>query len=615
MIQQQGQALTFYAMYTASKAGVTGLTVTVDVFEGTTQTPIVSAGNASELADGLYYYTLSSGSVDANACYLCMFKTTDATVDTQHIPALWAIPAWVANIDAAITSRLAPTTAARTVDISSTGEVGLDFDNIKDASGAHTLTNITVPTTTAVTNAVLLSAGTGAGQLDFTSGVVKANLAQILGAVITGTAAQIVAAFTKFFNVATPTGTVNSLPDAVAGQASGLALVGSVMGKSAATLAAADVSGNLPADVKAITAGVDLSATMKDSVNAEVDTALNTAIPGSPTADSLNQRVVALDVLTETSGGGDLAALKTDVAAVHTHVGTIDGHITADYTATEKSAIDLLDDAIAGLADIHTDVGTAVTQTAATALRSAVGLASANLDTQLAALPTDADVNAACDTAISDAALATATNLSTVDGIVDDIKAVTVKVDTALVADGPVYQLTANALELAPVDGAPPSAATIADAVWDEVSTGHTSTGKAGEQLWTDVDAILADTDEVQGELADGGRTDLLIDGIATKTVNLPASPAATGAQMDLTTAPNSTALAAIAAALLKLDWTTLTGEADRSMLNALRILRNKVSITDNVLTVTKENDTVTAWTATVTMDAAADPITGVDPT
>jgi hypothetical protein len=43
-----------------------------------------------------------------------------------------------------------------------------------------------------------------------------------------------------------------------------------------------------------------------------------------------------------------------------------------------------------------------------------------------------------------------------------------------------------------------PSAADIADAVWDEASTGHTDAGKAGQQLWTDVDAILADTNELQ---------------------------------------------------------------------------------------------------------------------
>jgi len=46
---------------------------------------------------------------------------------------------------------LRPTTAGRTLDVSATGEAGLDFDNIKDATGAHTLTNITVPVVTAVT--------------------------------------------------------------------------------------------------------------------------------------------------------------------------------------------------------------------------------------------------------------------------------------------------------------------------------------------------------------------------------------------------------------------------------------------------------------------------------
>jgi hypothetical protein len=37
-----------------------------------------------------------------------------------------------------------------------------------------------------------------------------------------------------------------------------------------------------------------------------------------------------------------------------------------------------------------------------------------------------------------------------------------------------------------------PSAATVADAVWDEVSTGHTDAGKAGAAIWTTVPAIAA---------------------------------------------------------------------------------------------------------------------------
>ena len=72
------------------------------------------------------------------------------------------------------------------------------------------------------TDGVLISTGTGSKQLDITSGVVKANLAQILGTVLTETAGLIAAGFKKFFNVATPTGTVNSLPDAVPGASGGL---------------------------------------------------------------------------------------------------------------------------------------------------------------------------------------------------------------------------------------------------------------------------------------------------------------------------------------------------------------------------------------------------------
>lgn len=56
----------------------------------------------------------------------------------------------------------------------------------------------------------------------------------------------------------------------------------------------------------------DLTAAMKASVNAEVDSALDTAIPGVPTADSINQRIRSMDLLTEASGAGDLAAILAD---------------------------------------------------------------------------------------------------------------------------------------------------------------------------------------------------------------------------------------------------------------------------------------------------------------
>lgn len=108
-----------------------------------------------------------------------------------------------------------------------------------------------------VGDSVLLSSGTGAGQLDFTSGVVKSNWVQILGATITGTAAQLAASITKFFNVATPTGTVNSLPDAVPGAANGVAIVGSEMGLTSAVITALFSDTDITALVDAIIARVE----------------------------------------------------------------------------------------------------------------------------------------------------------------------------------------------------------------------------------------------------------------------------------------------------------------------------------------------------------------------
>lgn len=61
------------------------------------------------------------------------------------------------------------------------------------------------------------------------SASVRANLISILGTALTETSGQIAAAFKKFFDKATPTGTINSLPDAVPGATAGVAIVGSQM--------------------------------------------------------------------------------------------------------------------------------------------------------------------------------------------------------------------------------------------------------------------------------------------------------------------------------------------------------------------------------------------------
>lgn len=71
-----------------------------------------------------------------------------------------------------------------------------------------------------------------------------------------------------------------------------------------------------------------------------------------------------------------------------------------------------------------------------------------------------------------------------------------------------------------------------------------------------------------------------------------------------------------IADALLNRDLTLGVDTNPRSPRNALRALRNKISVSSDgtTLTVTKEDDSSTAWTAAVTSSPGAAPIVGIDP-
>jgi hypothetical protein len=119
MIEQVSNSVKFLAFFTASKQGKTGLTVTIDIYDPS-GSQIVTGGSASALGGGLYAYTLSTNN-SAEGEYAAIFKTTDSTVDSQHIPSLWVLGrAGVENLDAATSSRLASSaytapTAAPTV--------------------------------------------------------------------------------------------------------------------------------------------------------------------------------------------------------------------------------------------------------------------------------------------------------------------------------------------------------------------------------------------------------------------------------------------------------------------------------------------------------------------
>lgn len=226
---------------------------------------------------------------------------------------------------------------------------------------------------------------------------------------------------------------------------------------------------------------------------------------------------------------------------------------------------------------------TALSTLDAAGIRSAVGLATNNLDTQLTAIDDYLDTEIAAIKAKTD-------NLPALPAAVGDI----------------------------------PSAATIADAVWDEDATGHQTGGTFGQAIGdpgadtnTIFKAVVTDaTGATVGVDAAAILADTGTDGVLLATGAIGASQFAAGAVDAAALAASAGEEIADTILLRKLDRSGNGTDAtdERTVVNALRALRNKQSISAGTLTVTKENDLTTAWTAAVTT-TASDPISAIDPT
>lgn len=129
---------------------------------------------------------------------------------------------------------------------------------------------------------------------------------------------------------------------------------------------------------------------------------------------------------------------------------------------------------------------------------------------------------------------------------------------------------------------------------------------RTGTKLVSDLNDAAASNDWSAGE-REQLRYRLQIDGTQT-------APADTDLPSVNVTTLADGALIAIADAILTRDFSAVTGAASRSLLNAVRFLRNRWFVSGPTLTVTEEDDTTAAWTALLTTDETANPITGSDP-
>ena len=549
-----------------------GITLTVD-FDGLTGLHHLAIDTS---ADGTFY---SAGS------------HFEAVITTGTVDSVSVVGSCVASFSIRKDSALKATVAGRTLDVSAGGEAGIDWANIGSPTTAVNLsaTNIDVDQVVAsvsgavgsVTGAVGSVTGNVGGNVNGSvasvgaNGISAASLAADAGTEL-GTAvwATTTRELTSGTNIVLAKGVgvtgFNDLDAAGVRGAVGLAAANldTQIGTLATGANLATVAGYLDTEIAAILA--DTNELQTDWANGgRLDLILD-ARASQASVDTIDGVVDAILVDTAEIGaaGAGLTALASaaDLATV------------AGYVDTEVAAIKAVTDKLDGTLELSSDgqiFTAAALQNApsssgldAAGVRAAIGLASANLDTQLADLPTNAELSTALASS-DDAVLAVlgtpagaslSADVAAVQADTNDIQS---RLPAALVSgriDASVGAMAANVMTAAAAAadlttelqaGLATAAALstldgkvdVVDGVVDAILVDTAEIGVAGAGLTalataanlatvagyldTEIAAILADTNELQTDWTNGGRLDLLVDAIKAKTDALPASPAA----------------------------------------------------------------------------------------
>jgi hypothetical protein len=234
-----------------------------------------------------------------------------------------------------------PTVSGRSTDVSATGEVGLDFDNIKDASGAHTLTNITVPIVTTAQNLTTNNDKTGYG---LSAAAVQAIWDALTSALTTAGSIgkrlvdNIDAAISSRSTYAG--GAVASVTGSVGSVATG--------GITAASFAAGAI------DSAAIATDAIGSAELAASAVTEIQAAIlsdATPFPGTRIDATISSRLASASYTTpdNTTIAAIAGYVDTEVAAIKAKTDLIPAAgpaSAADYTAARAAKLDNLDAAL-----------------------------------------------------------------------------------------------------------------------------------------------------------------------------------------------------------------------------------------------------------------------------
>jgi hypothetical protein len=177
-----GQHLGFRLVSATTGADLTGATVGVKrVIDGGTYED--ATGSVTEKGGGCYDLALSQGDTNGNQISF-RFAATGAITVEKTIATTAADPTsatnfGLTNLDGTITSRLAPTVAGRTLDVTTTGEAGIDWGNIGSPTATNNLSGTSTSAVSGAVGSVTGAVGSVTGNVGgiATGGIVAASFA------------------------------------------------------------------------------------------------------------------------------------------------------------------------------------------------------------------------------------------------------------------------------------------------------------------------------------------------------------------------------------------------------------------------------------------------------
>lgn len=356
LVVRQSTARTFMVGPVLDSSGAAVTTAVIGDFKLSVNggAPAAFNGSATLTHRHTGNYSLAATATDlgtVGSAEVTLDKTTDACAPKELTVLEEAV--YDALFAASAPGYLQPTTAGRTLDVSVGGAAGVDWGNVENPTTALNLsgTNIDVDQVVASVSGAVGSVTGAVGSVTGSVGSVAAGgiastsfVAGAIDAAAIGADAITDAKVAADVTIASVTGAVGSVTGAV----------GSVTG---------NVGGNVTGNVGGFTAGA----------KAEIESEVNDALV-----------VHRLDELLNADSDIDGAAPPTVGSVFHELMTKTAGSFTYDQTTDSQEAL-------RDRGDAAWTTGTGTSTLTQADVRTAVGLASANLDTQLDALPTAAE--------------------------------------------------------------------------------------------------------------------------------------------------------------------------------------------------------------------------------